>query len=255
MNRASRWLCLCLLLPACALARRDHRPVWNAVEQHVVPTTQPAFALALPLTVPLGLLAIVTDSLVVHPLRAAGAAADDAMDLWRHLDWEQQYFTEAGFTPFRAAATPCWFALAWLGRCVFDGEADSGREVPVALDAEALEAARQAEALAWLQQLAQGGLLEFGGEWPQQSGPELQAAIGSVQASAPVRGRLLLYRNASHHALLAAQVDWLRALQDASAVVRYEVLARLPAQVEVPAELWQQLRQDPDEAVRARAAF
>jgi hypothetical protein len=251
MSHKRFWLGLCLLLPACALARRDHRPVWNAVEDHLVPQTQPAFALALPLTVPLGLLAIGADTFVVHPLRTAAAAADDALDLWRSLDWEQEYYTEAGFTPLRTVATPGWFLLAWVGRCLFDTGPD--HEDPPANAVGT--AAKVAAAHAWLQQLQQGDVAACPANWPQSPLAELQAAVTAVQIQAPARSRLALYTAAAAEAGLGAQVDWLLALQDASAVVRHAVLGCLPKQVVVPAELQARLQADPDELVRERARW
>ena len=81
----ARWcLPLVLALSACAWTRRENRPVWTAFETNLVPESPAGFAVALPVTVPLGLLAILTDTLVAHPIQVVDEAWDDSADLWRN---------------------------------------------------------------------------------------------------------------------------------------------------------------------------
>ena len=79
-HRLLLW-CLGAMLPACAWARRENRPVWNAFEEHLVPQSQGAFLATLPLTVPVGLLSIAADTLVAHPLQVVDDAGLAAMYL------------------------------------------------------------------------------------------------------------------------------------------------------------------------------
>ena len=71
LRAVSRALLFALVALACGCAwtNRDNRPVWNAFEEHLVPEGDVAFYASLPLTVPAGFGAIVTDTLVVHPVQ------------------------------------------------------------------------------------------------------------------------------------------------------------------------------------------
>ena len=56
-------LCAALtLLSSCAWTRRENRPVWNAFEANLVPDATVPFVAALPVTLPLGLGAILVDT-------------------------------------------------------------------------------------------------------------------------------------------------------------------------------------------------
>ena len=119
---------LCVLLAGCAFTRRENRPVWNVFEQNLVPEDTGWFVASLPLTVPGGILAIVADTFVAHPIQVADDAWDDAAWLWRdgRPDFEQRYYSEMAFLPVRAAITPVAFLGSFLGRSmfVFDTEED-----------------------------------------------------------------------------------------------------------------------------------
>ena len=119
-----RRFCLALLpfAAGCAWSNPDSRPVWNTFEHNLVPEDPTAFYASLPLTAPLGLLAIVVDTFVAHPLQVVDDAGNDALDLWRNgnVDYEGAYYTEMAFTVPRAAVTPVVFAFSWLGRSLFD---------------------------------------------------------------------------------------------------------------------------------------
>lgn len=238
-----------LLLASCAWSRRDNRPLWNAFEANCVPESGGAFVAALPLTVPLGLGAILADTLVVHPLQVVDDAADDAADLWRGLDWQQEYYTQCGFAPVRAVATPCWFLLSFVGRSMFDVASTEQREA----DRAAWAARRRAETLVWLERLARGEVTNAPPALPAQFDPELRAAVAAAAAQATALGRIRLYAAAARQEALGAGVDWAAALQDESAVVRFFVVRELPREVAVPDALLARLREDPDEAVRTLA--
>ena len=110
------------MLSACAWSNPDNRPVWNAFEEHVVPEDDTWFAVSLPLTAPVGLLAVLADTLIVHPVRVVDDAADDALELWRDPgpDWQEHYYTELAGLPFRGVATPLWFFGSFFTRSMFD---------------------------------------------------------------------------------------------------------------------------------------
>ncbi|HEX5052233.1 MAG TPA: hypothetical protein VFZ65_10705 [Planctomycetota bacterium] len=250
MSRCHRTAAVVLLasLSGCAWARRENRPVWTAFEEHLVPESPAGFAIALPLTVPLGLLAIVTDTFVAHPLQVVDDAWRDSADLWRGFDFEKAYYTGAGTMPLRAVATPVVFVGSFLGRSCFDVRDTEDVE----RDRLAELAKARADTLAWLQRIAGGEDARLAGRPPSSFDAELQAALALAIGRGSALGRLRVYERAATS--FAGAVDWQLALGDPSAVVRYRVLQILPGGADVPDATWQRLREDPDEAVRALAA-
>ena len=248
--RARLVLALLTVLPACAWANRANRPVWNAFEGNLVPESQGAFVATLPLTVPVGLLAILTDTFVAHPLQVVDDAADDTADLWRRIDLQKRYYTEAGWMPVRAVASPVWFVGSFLGRSLFDIQPAGDREQALA---EFL-ARQRTKTLEWLRALAAGGDDDLDYTPPEVFDDELRAALAAAVAQATPLGRMRLYEEGGKNSVLGRQLDWPAALGDPSAVVRFAVLKALPKDTVVPDELWQKLLADPDEAVRALAS-
>jgi hypothetical protein len=250
-RRLGWWLGLAVLGSlgsGCAWARRDNRPVWNAFEAHLVPESNPGFALALPLTVPAGLLAIAADTLVAHPLQGVDDAWDDAAQLWRGVPFAEHYYTQAATLPVRAAATPVWLVGSFVLRSLFD--------IRTAGEVEQKDLERQqrerAQLLEWLAALAAGGT---GQVWLGNVSvdAEVRAKLAAALAAATPAGRMELYAVAGRTVWLAREIDWVAALEDASAVVRYRVLESLPEGVVVPAEVQQRLCADGDPAVQWRA--
>ncbi len=253
-RRMSRTLVGALLLCAgCAWSNDVNRPVWNAFEANLVPKSDGARAATLPLTVPLGLVAILTDTLIAHPIQVIDDAFCDAGNVWDDLDWRASYYTECGFLPLRAAATPLAFAGAWLGRSLFDlprhGEkrTRSGEDD----DADATPTATRAECLAYLQALAERreppeAELPMAPTWDA----ELQAAFARAQQGATARGRFDLYRTARRQRWQPSVADPWLALRDADPVVRYRALVTLAKPDQVPEELRAALRSDASETVR-----
>lgn len=237
------------LLSSCAWTRRENRPVWNAFEDHLVPESSAAFVATLPLTLPLGLGAILVDTFVAHPLQVVDDAVDDAGDLWRGLEFAPHYYTQAGLVPLRAVATPLWFGLSFLGRSCFDLPSAEEREQ----DRLAMAAQVRAQVQRWLAALAAGGDEGWYGSMGTIDA-ELRAAVADTMARATALGRMRLYTQAVRHREFGDCFDWLQALRDPSAVVRFRVLQVLPEHVEVPDDLLAQLRGDADEAVRTYAA-
>lgn len=243
-------LILCLSTAGCAWSNRDNRPVWNAFETNLVPEGDGAFYATLPLTIPGGLLAILTDTFLVHPLQVIDDAYDDTASLWRGLPWDTHYYTTSGFAPLRAVGTPLLFLGSFLGRSCFDVPSDEA----VAESLAERQQRQHAAALAWLAGLAEDGVDGPTEPLPDTFDAELRAAVAKVQASANALGKARFYELASRRRQLADEVDWALALRDPSAVVRFRVLQWLPEDHGIPAELVERLRNDPDPAVRQQLA-
>jgi hypothetical protein len=248
MNRRS-WplLALLLLTSACAWTRRENRPVWVVFEDHLVPEDRTAFALALPLTVPLGVLAILTDTFVAHPLQVVDDAGDDAAEPWRNLTFDKAYYTRAASVPVRAIGTPLIFVGSFLGRSMFDIR--SNEEAAVDRDQRAEQ--RQKEFVAWLRSVAAGSEKGFVGAVPRPFDDEIREAIAAAVQGATPLGRRRLYHELLGAFWVGEQIDWNTALSDPSAVVRFEILDRLPSKFEIAPEVQERLLVDPDPVVRA----
>jgi hypothetical protein len=242
------WL-LWALLPSCAWARRENRPVWNAFEEHLVPQSQGAFLATLPLTVPVGLVSILADTLVAHPLQVVDDAASDAGDLWQKVDFEGAYYTEAGFAPLRAVATPCWFLLSFVGRSVFDVPSVEQQRA----DAERTAVARHKSALEWFAALAAGRSSRPRRQLPETFDTELLTAMDAALSRAQALGRLEIYRRGFANRSMREHIDWDQALADPSAVVRFQLLQSMPETIHVSDERLAKLAADPEEAVRILA--
>ena len=240
----------CALLAGCAFTRRENRPVWNAFEQNLVPEDKGWFIAALPLTVPGGIVAILADTFVAHPIQVADDAWDDAGWLWRdgRPDFEHRYYSEMAFLPVRTAITPIAFLGSFFGRSMFviDTEEDAAAE---RAQWKATERARFA---AWLLALQQGVAEPFHGALPELD-DALAHEVRAAREKANALGRLQLYRFASGSERMRALVDPIDGLRDADPIVRWSLLQALPEELGVPPELQQQLRNDPVESVRLRA--
>ncbi|MBL9078586.1 MAG: hypothetical protein JNL08_13835 [Planctomycetes bacterium] len=256
MRRVLRVLCLaCVpLLGGCAWTLRENRPVWNAFEENLVPESPTGFLLALPVTVPLGLVSILADTFVAHPLQVVDDAYHDSADLWRNIDLEHAYYTEAGIVPLRAVATPVWYLLSFLGRSMFAFESPAERDARRVERQQRHERQATAATLRWLRRLANGADEPLRGRPPAELDDELRAALQRAFAAGTALGRIRLYTECADESVLAAEVDWAAGLADPSAVVRYRVLQVIPGAVPVAEELLLRLRQDPDEAVRGLAS-
>jgi hypothetical protein len=250
VTRSAFTVLLCALLAGCAFTRFENRPVWNTFEQNLVPEDTGWFVAALPLTVPGGIVAILADTFVAHPIQVADDAWDDAASLWRNgrPDFEQRYYSEMAFLPVRTAVTPVAFLGSFLGRSmfVFDTEAD------VEAQREQRRAEARARFAAWLVAVPQGGAESFAEVVPELD-EELGQAVRAAREQANALGRLLLYRLALRSERLRAVVDPIDGLRDADPVVRWSVLQSLPDELEVAPELQQQLRNDAVETVRLKA--
>ncbi|MCB9876947.1 MAG: hypothetical protein H6835_05010 [Planctomycetes bacterium] len=245
------------VLPSCAWSNPANRPVWNAFEQHLVPEGDGLFYATLPLTVPGGLLALLTDSFVVHPAQIVDDAFDDAGELWveNDPDWGDAYYTEMAFLPFRVVLTPVVFAGSFVGRSLFDIPSDDEREERVATGEEAIEQRRQrAQAMlrqmfiAWLQSLPDSPAASCPGV-PESDGETSAELTAALQRGATVRASV-------YKGLLAADVvqfgdvDLSRGLRDPDPVVRHTALRYWPSPLPLPEPALEALRNDPCESVR-----
>ena len=242
-------------LPGCAWANRDNRPVWNAFEQQVVPRDDLWFVVSLPLSVPIGFLAILLDTFAVHPVMVLDDAYGDTRDLWRGMDWEQQYYTEAAALPLRTAVTPIWFATAFLARSTFD---ISPHRPPLTEEQRAEREAEQdarhaAQWLEWFAALGGGDHRSMPGApvptWTEQ----LENGFQEARRRATALGRAELYETARHAQLPPSQAAPWMGLADPDPVVRHLVLRSLPPATEVPDTLKLALRTDSSETVRLLA--
>jgi hypothetical protein len=259
-------LCAGGIASGCAWSNRANRPVWNAFEERLVPEADAAFYATLPLTVPAGVLSILADTFVVHPVQVMDDAWKDAEHLWLELEWEREYYTELALLPLRVIGTPVVLVFTFLARSMFNipphatmhsderGEsADSAEEgAPAQQSAErrALELLERAASRSEHDDLLCDELRSL--EWPAWS-----AAVGEAWERAVVRSsaavRLDLFQLARTRRLPPWKADPVRALRDPSAVVRYHELRELAEHVPVPDALIAALRDDPEEAVRELA--
>lgn len=214
---------LTALAGGCAWANRENRPVWNAFEQHLVPSNDAAFIATLPLTVPCGALAILCDTFVAHPLQVADDSWRDASELWIDLDWDEHYYSEMAGLPLRAVATPLAFAGAWLGRSLFDWEPNRTAEQEAALS-ERLER----ELIAWFGALARGDATARRDRAPDHWNAALERAFTQARDQAGPLGRYELYRYARTHRLAPWTSDPELGLRDPDPVVRFQVLEAWP---------------------------
>ena len=267
MRRALALAVLALSLSACAWSNRANRPVWNAFEAHVVPTDEVPFYASLPLTVPAGLVVILVDTFIAHPIQVADDAWGDAADLWTDVPWAGEYYSQLALLPFRAVVTPLVLLGSFLGRSCFDIPPRGSAPVPseeAGPDGQAArpgeppdEARREAELLAAFGRVAAGAThaseLAFDLPAPATWSEALQAGFERALATGRARGRLALLLYVRRHDLPPVRADAALGLRDPEAIVRYEVLCTLGPDAPVPAALRAALREDPDEVVAALA--
>jgi hypothetical protein len=209
-----------------------------------------AFVCALPLTVPGGLLAILADTFVAHPIQVADDAWDDASWLWREgrPDFEHRYYSETAFLPVRAAITPVVLLGSFLGRSMFDvSDEEAG-----AVDRAEAEAAARRQFLDWLHALAAGGWQAHEGR-PPALDEELRQAIVTALRQSHALGRLQLYRFGLRDRRAGLPFDPLDGLRDPDPAVRFSLLEEFGRRSAVPDDLKRALADDPDEAVRVLA--
>ncbi|MHC4845156.1 MAG: hypothetical protein ACYTCU_03240 [Planctomycetota bacterium] len=242
-------LALALVLGGCAWSNRDNRPVWNAFEEHLVPEGDAAFYGTLPLTVPGGIVAILVDTFIAHPIQVADDAWDDAGDVWDDMDWREEYYTEMVRLPLRGIFTPIAFVGSFLGRSLFDIEPHRS-EGEIAKIADR----RARELIGWFNELAAGSSDANYKISPDDWSDALQQAFDRARAQAGPKGRYELYRYAQRRKLEPWTADPEMGLRDRDPVVRYLVLDNWSGRDPVSDATRRALLADPNEAVRELAA-
>lgn len=246
------------MLPSCAWSNEDNRPVWNAFENTMVPSGDGLFLATLPLTVPLGLAAIVVDTVIAHPLQVVDDAYDDAASLWdaEDLEFEESYYTELAFLPLRTVVTPVVFAGSFLGRSIFDIRAPAkkmSKAERAARDAERqrkIEAGKRAAFIAWLRSPGSARGAVWVKEWhPSFDEPMRQALAGDAGMRVSLHNGML-----RGGATKVGNYDATAGLRDPDPVVRYTCVREWPRnQAKPPAKLMEALWNDPVESIRLLA--
>lgn len=240
--------------------------MWNAFEEHLVPESDAAFYGTLPLTAPAGLVSILTDTFLVHPVQVMPDAWGDTRELWENIEWEQQYYTELATLPFRTVGSPIVLVGSFLGRSAFDIAPRGGRSHAGEPRAGPTQEQRQRELER--QQESARRLLERASarkeeprwlnsalrqmQWPPWN-PALDQAWERAVTESAAEVRMQLFEIGRRQQLPPWSADPVRGLRDPSAVVRYQELRDLPHTISVPPGLIAALLSDPDEAVRDQA--
>lgn len=102
---------------ACTAVRKDSRRTMDALDANFTPVSPAARACLLPVAIPVGFGALLTDTALVNPAYAIDDAWLDTVEaLWTPHD--ESPLRRALFMPFAAVATPVVFGGDWLGRSV-----------------------------------------------------------------------------------------------------------------------------------------
>ena len=118
-------LLLAALMPlsGCAIFNRDNTPLLNWFEAKAIPKKNPAKTLAYPVLIPGGMLAVVIDGVIVHPIRSIDDTMHDTKDIcWDELNWKTEYVTECAALPLRVIGTPVIAVGSFVLRSLFDIE-------------------------------------------------------------------------------------------------------------------------------------
>lgn len=111
-------LVLAAALAGCSMLDRDNRRTLNLLDEHLTPGSTGGRVALAPVAIPVGLVALATDAVVVHPVTAIDDAWGDTVDvLWTSRD--ESPLRRVVFTPLAALATPVVFACDWAWRCLW----------------------------------------------------------------------------------------------------------------------------------------
>lgn len=246
------------LLSSCAWSNKDNRPVWNAFEEALVPESEGLFLATLPATVPLGLGAIVVDTVIAHPLQVVDDAYDDAADMWEpdDLQFEDAYYTEMAFLPLRTVVTPVVFGASFLGRSIFDIRAPVKRMSKAEREAQQAERMREQEKKqreAFIARLRAPGTGE-GAMWLKEWHPSFDEPMRAALAGNSAH-RVSLHNGMLRGGMIKiGSYDAAHGLRDADPVVRYTCVKYWPrGRGAPPAKLVEALWNDPVESIRLLA--
>jgi len=120
MRRHARSLLVLVLLlgGGCALSEKKNRRTLNLLDAQIQPESTAARIALGPLVFPAGLLATVTDQLIVHPAMVIDDAWQDTEDLLWTSSGETM-FKRVLLLPLVTLATPPFFLGDWLARSIF----------------------------------------------------------------------------------------------------------------------------------------
>ncbi|MCX7014399.1 MAG: hypothetical protein NTW86_17920 [Candidatus Sumerlaeota bacterium] len=177
----------------CAVMNRENTPAFNFVEDHLWPSTPGKQAAALPIVLPIGLVAASADAFVIHPATVVDDAVLDTRDaLWKRWDWDKRYVTECMKLPWRVVLTPVFVTGDFAGRSLFDVP---GRASQAKADAEAkVQAAGSEKRLEEIQALLDGGRPEEALSKAENERERLRGTRGGLSNDLAARAELLLAR-------------------------------------------------------------
>lgn len=119
---------LLLFMISCAAFRKDNTPLISAVEDNLVPESQPAKTLTAPFYLTAGVVGGIIDVFVIHPVSEIPESYHDTKDAL--FDIEAGYYTDWGSFPVRLGFSPVFFSLVWLARSTLYTGDDSSVEEP-----------------------------------------------------------------------------------------------------------------------------
>ncbi|MGQ0553995.1 MAG: hypothetical protein ACT4PU_12350 [Planctomycetota bacterium] len=118
-----------LWLMGCAVFEEDYRRTLNALDESCIPASATMRWVAVPVTLPTGIVALVADMVLVHPACSVDDAWLDTVDaLWTSRG--QTRFRRAVLLPLVTIATPFVFVGDWLGRCLFPIDPHEDADAP-----------------------------------------------------------------------------------------------------------------------------
>ena len=103
-----------LLFSQCAVLSKDNRYLTAALDEDQVPESQTMRTLFYPLAVPTGLVAMLIDGILIHPLVSLPRAADDATFVFTEIDY--MGVLEIIAFPMRLITYPVVLAGDWIFR-------------------------------------------------------------------------------------------------------------------------------------------
>lgn len=109
---------LAFCLTGCAFGVRANRPLTNALDRAIAPTSTGAKVALAPLAIPVGFASLTTDAVVVHPIRVIPRAYRSTANLiWRRP--RGSYTREVFLFVPKVVLTPVYFSANWGARSLF----------------------------------------------------------------------------------------------------------------------------------------
>jgi hypothetical protein len=108
-----------LLLAGCAVGEKQNRLTVNALDARFTPDSEGARWALAPVAVPVGLVALASDAVIVHPATVIDDAWRDTVRWLWTPDPNESHFRRALIVPLAALGTPFVWLGDWLGRSMF----------------------------------------------------------------------------------------------------------------------------------------